>query len=52
MELATVHPQISNLPVHLSSLRAGDSLTRLQKDSKESEAYGPFQGSQTSPVPG
>ena len=50
-EIASVHPWVSNLPVHLPSLRASCRPKRFHNDSKGSEAYGSFQGSQTSPVP-
>ena len=44
-EVLIVDPQLSDLPVHLSAVRASKSHTSLHNDSKESEVYGPLQGS-------
>ena len=46
-EVPTDHPQILNLPIHLSSLREGYGFTSLHGDGKGSEVYGPLKGSQT-----
>ena len=51
-EIPSVLPEILNLPVHISSLRASYSCTSVHNDSKRSEAYGSLQGNQISPVPG
>ena len=49
-EVPTVHPQVSNLPVHLSSLRPSHSPTNLYNGSKGSEVYGSLQRAQNSPI--
>ena len=51
-EVPKVLPQVSGVPVHLSSLRASHSPTGLYNDCKRSEADAPVKGNQTSPVPG
>ena len=47
-----VLPQVSVVPVHLSSLRASHTPTGLYNDCKRSEADDPVNRNQTSPVPG
>ena len=49
---SSVQPQVSNLPVHLSSFRPSHGPTNLYNDSKGSEAYGFHQRDQTSTIPG
>ena len=51
-EIPKVLPQVSGVSVHLPPLRAGHSPPGLYKDCKGSEANGPLQRSQTSPIPG
>ena len=51
-EVPKVLPQVTGVPVRLSSLRASHSPTGLYNDCKRSEADGPDKGNQTSPVPG
>ena len=45
-------PQVSGVPVHLSSFRPSHSPTGLYNDCKGSEVHGPLKGTQTSPIPG
>ena len=45
-------PQVSGVPVHLPSLRTGHSPPGLYHDRKGSQAHGPLQRAQTSPIPG
>ena len=45
-------PQVSGVSVHFHPLRVGHSHPGLYNDCKGSEAYGPLQTSQTSPIPG
>ena len=47
-----VLPQVTGVPVHLSSFRPGHSPSGLYNDCKRSEANGPLEGTQTSPIPG
>ena len=49
-EIPPVHPQVSNLPVHLSSLWASYGSTSLHNDSKGSEGHGSVQRSRTSSI--
>ena len=51
-EIPKVLPQVSGVPVHLPSFRTSHSPPGLYNDRKESEANGPLQRSQTSPIPG
>ena len=51
-EIPKVLPQVAGVPVHLSSFRPGHSPSGLYNDCKGSEAYGPHEGTQTSPIPG
>ena len=41
-------PQVSGVPVHLSSMRPGDSSSGLYNDCKEGKADGPDKGNQIS----
>ena len=45
-------PQVSGVPVHLPSFRTGLSAPGLYNDRKGSQAHGPLQRTQTSPIPG
>ena len=45
-------PQVTGVPVHLSSLRPSHSPTGLYNDCKGSEADGLDKGNQASPIPG
>ena len=51
-EVPKVLPQVSGVPVHIPPLRTGHSPPGLYNDCKGSEANGPLQRSQTSPIPG
>ena len=51
-EVPKVLPQITGIPVNLPSLWASHSPSGLYNDCKRSEADGPDQGNQTSPIPG
>ena len=51
-EIPKVVPQVAGVPVHLSSIRPGHSPSGLYNDCKGSEANGPHEGTQTSPIPG
>ena len=51
-EVPKVLPQVTGVPVHLSSLQASHGPTGLYNDCKRSEADSPVKGNQTSPVPG
>ena len=51
-EIPKVLPQVTGIPVHLSSFQPGHSSSGLYNDCKGSEANGPLEGSQTSPIPG
>ena len=51
-EVPKVLPQVTGVPVHLPSLRASHSPSDFHNDCKRSEADGPDNGNQTSPVPG
>ena len=51
-EIPKVLPQFSGVPVHIPPLRAGYSPPGLYNDCKGSEANGPLQRSQASPIPG
>ena len=51
-EIPKVLPQVTGVPVHLCSIRAGYSPPGLYNDCKGSEANGPHEGTQTSPIPG
>ena len=45
-------PQVAGVPVHLSSIQPGHNPSGLYNDCKGSEANGPHEGTQTSPIPG
>ena len=47
-----VLPQVTGVPVHLPSFRTSHSPPGLYNDRKGSEAHGPLQRTQTSPIPG
>ena len=47
-----VLPEVTGVPVHLSSLWASHGPSGLYNDCKRREADGPDKGNQTSPVPG
>ena len=51
-EIPKVLPQVTGVPVHLSSFRTIHSPPGLYNDCKGSEANGPLQRTQTSPIPG
>ena len=51
-EIPNVLPQVSGVPVHIPPLRTGQSPPGLSNDCKGSQADGPRQKSQTSPIPG
>ena len=51
-EVLKVLPQVAGVPVHLPSFRTSHSPPGLYNDCKGSEANGPLQRAQTSPVPG
>ena len=51
-EIPKVLPQVSGVPVHLSAIRPGHGPPGLYIDCKRSEANGPHEGTQTSPIPG
>ena len=52
MEVPKVLPQVSSVPVHLSSIRTGHGPWGIFNDCKGSEADGPHKGNQTSSIPG
>ena len=51
-EIPKVLPQITGVPVHLPPFRTSHSPPGLYNDCKGGEANGPFQRTQTSPIPG
>ena len=51
-EIPKVLPQVTGVPVHLPPFRTSHSPPGLYNDCKESEANGPLERTQTSPVPG
>ena len=51
-EIPKVLAQVTGAPVHFSSIRPGHSPSDLYNDCKGSEANGPHEGTQTSPIPG
>ena len=51
-EVPKVLPQVTGVPVHLSSFRTGHSPTGLYNACKGSETDGPHKSNQASPVPG
>ena len=51
-ETPKVLPQVTGVPVHLPSFRTSHSPPGLYNDRKGSEAHGPLQRTQTSPIPG
>ena len=50
-EIPKVLPQVTGVPVHLPPFRTSHSPPGLYNDCKGSEAYGPLQRTQTSPIP-
>ena len=50
-EIPKVLPQVTGVPVHLPSFRTSHSPPGLYSDRKGSEAHGPLQRTQTSPIP-
>ena len=50
-EIPKVLPQVAGVPVHLHPFRTGHSPPGLYNDCKGSEANGPLQRTQTSPIP-
>ena len=51
-EISKVLLQVTGVPVHLSPIRTSHSPKGLYNDCKGSEANGPLQRTQTSPIPG
>ena len=51
-EIPMVLPHVTGVPVHLPSFRSSHSPPGLYNDRKGSEAHGPLQRTQTSPIPG
>ena len=51
-EMPKVLPQVTGVPVHLPPIRTSHSPPGLYNDCKGSEANGPLQRTQTSPIPG
>ena len=51
-EIPKVFPQVTGVPVHLPSFQTSHSPPGLYDDCKGSEANGPLQRTQTSPIPG
>ena len=51
-EISKVLPQVTGVPVHLSFIQSGHSPSGLYNDCKESEANGPYEGNEASPIPG
>ena len=51
-EIPKVLPQVTGVPVHLPSVRTSHIPPGLYNDRKGSEAHGPLQRTQTSPIPG
>ena len=51
-EIPKVLPQVTGVTVHLPSFRTSHSPPDLYNDRKGSEAHGPLQRTQTSPIPG
>ena len=51
-EIPKVLPQVTGVPVHLPSIQTSHSPPGLYNDHKGSEAHGPLQRTQTSPIPG
>ena len=51
-EVLNVLPQVSGVPVHLSSIQPGHGPSGLYNDCKGSEADGPHKGNQASSIPG
>ena len=50
-EIPKVLPQVTGVPVHLPPFRTSHSPSGLYNDCKGSEANGPLEGTQTSPIP-
>ena len=51
-EVSQILPHVSGVPVHLPSFRTGHSAPGLYNVRKGSQAHGPLQRTQTSPIPG
>ena len=51
-EISKILPQVTGVPVHLPPFQAGHSPPGLYNDRKGSQAHGPLQRTQTSPIPG
>ena len=51
-EISKVLPKVTSVPVHHPPFRTSHSVPGLYNDCKGSEANGPLEGTQTSPVPG
>ena len=51
-EVSQILPQVAGVSVHLPSFWTGHSPPSLYNDRKGSEAHGPLQRTQTSPIPG
>ena len=51
-EISKVLPQVTGVPVHLPSFRTIQSPPGLYDDCKGSDANGPLQRTQASPIPG
>ena len=51
-EIPKVLPQVTGVPDHLPSVRTSHSPPGVYNDRKGSEAHGPLQRTQTSPIPG
>ena len=51
-EIPKILQQVSGVPVHLPPFRTGHSIPGLYNDRKGSQAHGPLQRTQTSPIPG
>ena len=51
-EIPKVLPQVTGVPVHLPPFRTSHSPPGLYIYFKGSEANGPLEGTQTSPIPG
>ena len=51
-EIPKVLPQVTGVPVHLPPFQTSHSPPGLYNDCKGSEANGPLEGTQTSPIPG
>ena len=52
MEVSQILPQVLRVPVHLPSFQTGHIAPGLYNDRKGSQAHGPLQRTQNSPIPG